>query len=367
MGRKPNSTVRARLMGLLVLSCFCVTGAARSVAAYPQMAGSAACAGAQPQLRTAHEALDRGSITEAGRVLTILQISHPQCDEIVLGLARLHALGKDAVKARELFARAIELAPQDARPYFYFAQFCLSQEMYRQADLLSEQAVSRNPEYPDALMLRAQILAMKRQPTAALELLEKACKLAPNNAEAHFQLGVSFDGRQLHPEAVQHFQKVIALRPNDARAYDYLALNLEALGESKRAESAYQSGLRVNQGPFFDAFLDYNYGRFLMKANRLAESKAHLDRAMELAPDARAVSYEHGKLNLRLQKYKEAQVDAERALSRPDPSGFVLDGQVYYLLATIYTRLGDTERARKYADLCRASRIPIQSQGRGDR
>ena len=368
MGGKPNSTVRARLMGLLVMSCFCVTGAARSFAADPQVAGSAApCAGAQPQLRTAHKALDRGDLAEAGRVLTLLQISHPQCGEIVLGLARLHAAGKDAIKARELFSRAIELAPQDARPYYYFAQFCLSQEMYRQADYLSEEAVSRDPAYPDALMLRAQILAMKRQTTAARELLEKACKLDPNNAEAHFQLGVLFDGRQLHPEAVQHFQKVIALRPNDPRAYDYLALNLESLGEPKRAEAAYQSGLRVNEGPFFDSFLDYNYGRFLMKGNRLAESKVYLDRALDLAPETRAVSYEHGRLNLRLHKYKEAQVDAERALSRPDLSGFVLDVQVYYLLATIYTRLGDTERARKYADLCRTSRIPIQSQGRGDR
>ena len=123
----------------------------------------------------------------------------------------------------------------------------------------------------------------------------------------------------------------------------------------------------MNDGPLFDSFLDYNYGRFLMKANRLAESKVRLDRALRLAPETRAVYYEHSRLNLRLQKFKEAQVDAERALSLPDPSGFVLDLQVYYLLATIYTRLGNTELAQKYAALCRTSRVPLQSQGRGDR
>jgi len=198
-------------------------------------------------------------------------------------------------------------------------------------------------------------------------MLEKACKLDPNSPEAHFQLGVLFDGRQLHPEAVEQFERVIAARPADARAFDYLALNLESLNETGKAETAYQKGLKVNQGPLSDAFLEFNYGRFLMKANRLAESRVHLDRALRAAPDTRAVCYEHGKLNLRLQKYKEAQLDAERALSLSDPTGFVLDLQVYYLLATVYSRLGNTELAQKYAALCRTSRVPLHAQGRGDR
>jgi tetratricopeptide (TPR) repeat protein len=355
-------------MGLLVMSYFCVTGAVWSFSAGPQVvSNSTPCAGAEPQLRAAQKALDQGDLAKAERLLTPLQSSHPECSEILLGLARLHASRKDPITAEALFSRAIALAPRDARPYYYFAQFYLSRQQYQQVDYFSEQAVSRDPAYPDALMLRGQILYMKGQPAAARELLEKACKLDPDNPEAHFQLGVLVDGRQLHPEALEQFEKVIALRPHDPRAFDYLALNLESLGEAKKAEAAYQRGLQVSDGPLFDSFLDYNYGRFLMKANRLAESKAHLDRALRFAPETRAVYYEHGRLNLRLQKYKEAQVDGERALSLPDPSGFVLDLQVYYLLATIYTRLGNIDLARKYAALCRTSRVPIQSQGRGDR
>ena len=123
----------------------------------------------------------------------------------------------------------------------------------------------------------------------------------------------------------------------------------------------------MNDGALFDSFLNYNYGRFLMKANRLAESKVQLDRAVKLAPQTRAVYYERGRLNLRLLKYKEAQADAEHALSLPDPSGNILNLQVYYLLSSVYTRLGDTEQARKYTALCRTSLVPIESLGRGDR
>ena len=350
------------------MSCACVTRSARSFSAGQRVASTATtCAVVQPQLRAAKRALDQGDLAQAERVLTPLESSNSGCSEVLVGLGRLRASRNDFEKAQEFFTRAIDLAPQEPQPYYYFARFYLSRQQYQRADYFSEQAVLRDRAYPDALILRGQILTKKGQTDAARELLERACKLDPDNPETRFQLGVFFDGRQLHPEAVEQFEQVIAIRQRDPRAYDYLALNLEALGKAEKAEATYQKGLQVNQGPLFDSFLDYNYGRFLMKSNRLAESKEYLDRAVRLAPGTRAVYYEHGRLNLRLQKYKEAQVDAERALSLPDPGGFVLDLQVYYLLASIYTRLGNAELAGKYAALCRTSRVPIQSQGRGER
>jgi tetratricopeptide (TPR) repeat protein len=325
------------------------------------LGGDIACVGAESQLRAATQALNAGSLAEAERLLVPLQESHPECGEIPLSLARLRAAQQDGEAADRLFSRAIALAPQDARAYFYFAQFCLSRGDYRRADYLSDHALALDNASPDALVLRGQILVMKGQTSSAQELLEKACALAPGHAEAHYQLGVLFDSKKLHREAAQQFEKVITLRPRDARAYDYLALHLESLGEARNAEKAYLGGLRVNEGPFFDYFLDYNYGRFLLKENRLAESKVHLDRALLLAPQTRAVYYEHGKLNLRLERYQEARLDAERALSLPEP-GFILDLQVYYLLATVYSRLGEDALARKYTELCRTARTPSQER-----
>ena len=360
-------TGRLRLARPLVAIYSGFVVAVWSLSASPQTGtGAISCEGAEPQLRAVDKALDQDRLAEAEHLLAPLQGSYPACSKLLLDRARLHAARNDPITAQELFSKAIDLAPQDAQPYYYFGQFSLSRQQYQQADYFSEQAVLRDPRYPDALALRGQILSMKGQTETARKLLEGACKLAPTNPQFHFQLGVLFDSRQLHPEAVQQFQKVLTLNPKDPRAYDYLALNLGSLGETKKAEAAYQMGLQVNEGPLFDSFLNYNYGRFLMKTNRLAESKVQLDRAVRLAPETRSVHYERGRLNLRLQKYQEAKTDAERALSLPDPSGFVLDLQVYYLLSTVYSRLGNIELAQKYAALCRDSRIPIQSQGRGD-
>jgi Flp pilus assembly protein TadD len=80
-----------------------------------------------------------------------------------------------------------------------------------------------------------------------------------------------------------------------------------------------------------------------------------------LHPDERTVHYERGKLNLALKEYGAARKDAERALSLRDPAGLVLDLQVYYLLTTVYARLGETELARKYAELSRTTPIEERS------
>lgn len=64
--------------------------------------------------------------------------------------------------------------------------------------------------------------------------------------------------------------------------------------------------------------------------------------------------------DLTLGRFQAAREDAERALGLRDPGGSVLDLRVYYLLAAVYARLGETDLARKYAELARTTPIPNQ-------
>jgi tetratricopeptide (TPR) repeat protein len=137
-----------------------------------------------------------------------------------------------------------------------------------------------------------------------------------------------------------------------------MAIAFEATGDADRAERAYRTALAANDGPFPDSLLDYNYGRFLLKRQRLEESRLHLDRAVARVPASRAAHYERAKLNLALERYPAAREDAEQALALRDPGGLVLDVQVYYLLATLYGRMGETELARRYAELARTTSFP---------
>jgi tetratricopeptide (TPR) repeat protein len=266
-----------------------------------------------------------------------------------------------------LLARAPAAAPAGpgscagARPALESAVQALDQGRWAEADALLEPLSRSHGECPDVLVAGARLAGRKGQIREARQALEKALRLDPAHAEAHHQLGVWFFRGRLHQDAVREFERVVALRPADARAYDYLALSREALGEAEGAEAAYRGALKVNApGPLFDPLLDYNYGRFLLKRGRLEESRSHLDRAVALLPQRRGVHYERAKLHLALKDYASARRDAEHALGLPDPGGLVLDLQVYYLLATVYARLGETELARKYAELSRTTPIPDQ-------
>jgi tetratricopeptide (TPR) repeat protein len=319
-----------------------------------------ACAGAETQLESLSTNLNRNQFSVAGDRLKRLKAEHPDCSSILLAEARIKA-SQGAAEARDLFTRYLEKVPNDPAGLAHFARFLIDQGKYQQADELSDAAVSQDANNPAALAVRGQILIMKGQPKQGEELLIKSCELDPDNAESQFQLGVLYDRTKRPGEAVKHFKKVVDLDPGYASAWDYLALNLEPLGEVDRADTAYRRGLEVNhEGQQFDAFLDYNYGRFLAKRNHLAESKRHLDRAVELVPDDRDTWYERAKLNLRMGNYAQARSDAERAASLVEQTGGIIDLQVYTLLEQIYRRLGEKELADKYANLTRQTPPPAR-------
>src|SRR3954469_329481 len=239
---------------------------------WPAFAGP--CTGAEEPLAQVSRALNRNAIENAENILQALRVSHPECPEIVLNEARLAQAKGSVDEAAELFYRYTDTDPNDSRGLAYFGRFFLEQHDYMRADALSAAAVDKNPSDPAALALRGQVLVMKEQSPEGQTLLEKAVELDPDDPEAQFQLGVIYEKAKAAPQAVQYFQKATALNPSDARAWDYLALNLEPLGDLEGADGAYRKGLQVNQpGRYHDAFLDYNYGRFLAKRNDLTASK----------------------------------------------------------------------------------------------
>ena len=344
-------------------SVLCLGIAVRCIAATLEISTDSnadACAGAETQLKPLSTNLNRNEFLVAEDRLKLLKAEHPDCSLILLAEARIKA-SQGAAEASDLFSRYLEKVPNDPEGLAYFARFLIDQGHYQQADELSDAALSQDVKNPAALAVRGQILIMKRQPQQGEELLLKSCELDPDNAESQFQLGVLYDRTKRPGEAVKHFQKVVDLDPGYASAWDYLALNLEPLGEVDRANAAYRHGLKVNhEGQQFDAFLDYNYGRFLAKRNHLAESKLHLDRAVELVPDDRDTWYDRAKLNLRIGNYAQARSDAERAASLIEQTGGILDLQVYNLLEQIYRRLGEKQLADKYANLTRQTPPPTR-------
>jgi tetratricopeptide (TPR) repeat protein len=329
------------------------------LACIPTQARAGTCVGAEQQVTAIWKELSAGNAGSAEQLLHELDRDHPECSEALLAHASIAVANGKFTQAEDFFARYAAAAPDDAKAYSYHARFLLARGQYPPADALSAHALEIDANDPTALAVRGEILDLKGQTEEAMGLLERACQLDPRDSNAQFRLATIYDRAKRLADAVQHFEKAVESDPSDARAWDYVALDLERLGEVERADSAYRKGLAVDQpGPHFDAFLDYNYGRFLMKRNDLAGSKQHLDRAVELTPNFRAPWYERAKLNLRLKNYQQARDDGERAANIRDPHGIIIDLQLYVLLEQIYTRLGDSAQAEKYAKLSQQTPVP---------
>jgi tetratricopeptide (TPR) repeat protein len=327
----------------------------------PCLASAEECTGADNLLQSVSSALASEALEKAENILDSLEHSYPNCPETLLDRARLLAVKGNATAAEEAFFRYQRLAPDTSRGYAYFGRFLLEQRQYARADSSSLIALEKNPNDPAALALRGEILIMEGQAEEGASLLQNALQIDPDNVDANFQLGTLYDKDNRYADAVKHFERVVAIDPSDPRAWDYLALNTEIAGEVDRAGEAYRKAEAVNRrGRHFDGFLDYNYGRFLLKGNQLKEAKEHLDRAVELTPNVRAVWYERAKVNLSMKRYEDARADGERAATLRDTGGVILDLQIYALLEQIYGRLGNKELAGKYAALSRIAPVPIK-------
>jgi len=323
---------------------------------------SAGCAGAEAQLKALESELDRNELDAAQKLLSELQDAHPDCPALLLANARIQAAENFLAAATRAFSEYGERMPGDAIGMAYYAGFLFDRGQYAQADQLSEEAYQRAPDSPVTAEIRGQILAAKGESEKARDLLEQSCAKDPDNPKAHFYLGEIYNRAKRPGDAAVHFRRVVTLDSKFASAWDYLALNLERLGNEDMADAAYHNGLAVNQEGqlHYDAFLDYNYGRFLAKRNRLADAKDHLDRAVQLVPSYRATWYDRAKLYLQIGHYAQARDDGERALSITDQTGGILNLQVYVLLEQAYRRLGDTKAAEKYAVLTRETAPPVR-------
>jgi tetratricopeptide (TPR) repeat protein len=336
---------------------------AASILSHSEVVATGPCDGAKPALETISEALDEGRWDDAEQSVLPLELSHPECGQVIVALARLRAAQGESAEAERLFSRALTLAPDDAVAHALFARFQLSRGLGPQAAYLAAQALAIDADCSEALVVHGRILGQRGLQGEARAALERAVALDPTSAEAHHELGSWFFLVNLRDHAVRQFEAAITLNPQSARSHGYLAVSLEMLGRDEPAERAYRTAfqLQAKGGPFFDPALDYNYGRFLLKQGRFEESQTHLDRAVALHPGRRGPRHQRAKLYLARGDNESARTDAERALALGKPGDLVLDLQVYYLLATIYSRLGEKELAEKYADLARTTEIPDQA------
>ncbi len=91
---------------------------------------------------------------------------------------------------------------------------------------------------------RYQAPTQEEQAAQASAFMSRA-RPARGNPDSHYRLGVYYQERGRHGEAIEEFTKTIAIDPNHVFAYNGLGIAYDNLKEFEKAREAYRDALRI--------------------------------------------------------------------------------------------------------------------------
>jgi predicted O-linked N-acetylglucosamine transferase (SPINDLY family) len=125
----------------------------------------------------------------------------------------------------------------------------LRQGNFSGAKSLAEQMTVEFPEHSLGWKTLGALLWAEDKKAEALEALRRAVDLAPDDAEARSNLGVSLTKVELYREAEQHLRAALRLNPNDAVAHCSIADLCQMTGRNAEAEASLRLGMSLQSGP----------------------------------------------------------------------------------------------------------------------
>ena len=237
----------------------------------------------------------------------------------------------DFLKGRDLFEG---LQVQESLNYFKKAidkdsKFAIARLYYAQAqptpkgffdELEKAVALADQASEGERLWIDGFHAAVNGMPMKQRELYQKLCDLYPNDERAHGQLGNHYFGVQMFKEAIEEYNKAVAINANYAQVYNQLGYSNRQLGNYSEAEKAFKkyTELIPNDPNPYDS-----YAELKMKMGEYESSIELYQKALEVNPNfgashvGIATNYnllgEHEKARKQLQKYFDiARNDGER-------------------------------------------------------
>ncbi|MGK5059501.1 tetratricopeptide repeat protein [Janthinobacterium sp. LB2P49] len=166
--------------------------------------------------------------------------------------------------------------------------------------------------YPDSDFAWSVLgTALQLQGKDAFEALLKTTQLAPNDAEAHGNLGTAWQERGMYDQAIDSYTRALELNPDFVEAHGNLAAALQAQGKLEQAELAYRQALALR--PDY-AKGHFNLGNTLQAMQRSAEAIACYQRALTLLPGDAEIYLNLGNAQQDLQQWQAAIVSYRAVL-----------------------------------------------------
>ena len=238
----------------------------------------------------------------------------------------------DYVSAELRLRDALKFAPGNASILTNLSTAALRQAKFAEAREFSEQALARNHDNVEALMVLASCQARDEKYDEALASCDKIIALEPRIAEIHSNRALALNGLGRCEEALASCNRAVALQPSLADAHSNRGNALVRLKRYGEALDAYDEALRFKTG-LAEARL--GRGNALCGLKRFDEAVAEYDSAIAARPRLATAWLGRASALADLYRFDEAHAALDGALAiKPDLA------RAWLCRGNIFRRLG---------------------------
>ena len=155
------------------------------------------------------------------------------------------------------------------------------QHKFVEASALYEMVLLYEQEHAVAIQLLGTLTLQQGKHQIALDLLDSALIIDPNNANAHHDRGYALAELGRHDEAVASYKAALGIDPNDGNAYHNLGNTLKRLGRLDEALASFDQALAISPD---NAHVLANRANTLYRLKRLDEAMASYEKALAINP-----------------------------------------------------------------------------------
>lgn len=235
---------------------------------------------------------------------------------------------KDYATAAQDYQDYLAKKPDDAQVHFNLGYALMSMQKLTEAKGEYEKAISLDPKMGPAY-LNLGLTLVDTDPAAAVDPLQKAVQLLPNQPGAEFLLGDALEKTHKLPEAIEQYQAAVAIDGTDFNLRFSLGRALLEAGRASEAEPEFRAaaGMRPDLAP-----PHLGLARSLVAEKQLDEAAAEFAKFLDLQPKDTNVRVERAAVLTGMQKYEDALAELDKAASL-GPEGVTalkLRAQIYF-------------------------------------